>query len=172
MKSKYMDMTCYSILLVAVAVIGIQLSSIGSVSGQEEESNIIPMGQEGQDAQNGPGVFPRVAQVANDEVAETEEVAGSSSDVARNSEDTSASGNIAGENLEKGSGNEPAANYDSDIGTDSSNTEDEYGTDRTAIAQDGADGKDGTSIEGSATTNSQGADGADAEAFEIQIAIP
>ena len=166
-----MDVTCYSILLVAVAVIGIQLSSIGSVSGQEEESNIVPMGQ---DAQNGPGIFPRIANVANDEVAESEEVISGSSGVAGNSGDNSASGNIAGGNPEQNSHNAPAANFesDTDIGTDNSNTEDEYGTDRMAIAQDGADGKDGTSSEGSAIINNQGADGADAEAFEIEVAIP
>ncbi len=49
-----MDVACYSILLVAVAIVGIQLTSPGSVSGQEEEESFITsIAQDGQNAQDG-----------------------------------------------------------------------------------------------------------------------
>jgi hypothetical protein len=52
-----MDLACYSILLVAVAIVGIQLTSPGSVSGQEdEESFITSIAQDGQNAQDGTEV--------------------------------------------------------------------------------------------------------------------
>jgi hypothetical protein len=48
-----MDVACYSILLVAVAIVGIQLISPGSVSGQEEEESFIAsIAQDGQNAQD------------------------------------------------------------------------------------------------------------------------
>jgi hypothetical protein len=53
MKAKHMDVACYSILLVAVAIVGIQLTSPGSVSGQEEEESFITsIAQDGQNAQD------------------------------------------------------------------------------------------------------------------------
>jgi hypothetical protein len=53
MKAKHMDVACYSILLVAVAIVGIQMTSPGSVSGQEEEESFITsIAQDGQDAQD------------------------------------------------------------------------------------------------------------------------
>jgi hypothetical protein len=54
MKTKYMDVACYSILLVAVAMIGIQLTTPASVSGQEEEeeSIITSIAKDGQNAQD------------------------------------------------------------------------------------------------------------------------
>ena len=57
MKTKHMDLACYSILLVAVAIVGIQLTSPGSVNGQEdEESFITSIAQDGQNAQDGTQV--------------------------------------------------------------------------------------------------------------------
>jgi hypothetical protein len=53
MNAKHMDVACYSILLVAVAIVGIQLTSPGSVSGQEEEESFIAsIAQDGQNAQD------------------------------------------------------------------------------------------------------------------------
>ena len=53
MKAKHMDVACYSILLVAVAIVGIQVTSPGSVSGQEEEESFITsIAQDGQNAQD------------------------------------------------------------------------------------------------------------------------
>ena len=48
-----MDVACYSILLVAVAIVGIQLTSLGPVSAQEEESTITSIAQDGQNAEDG-----------------------------------------------------------------------------------------------------------------------
>jgi hypothetical protein len=55
MKAKHMDVACYSILLVAVAIVGIQLTSPESVSGQEEEEEefITSIAQDGQNANDG-----------------------------------------------------------------------------------------------------------------------
>ena len=53
MKTKHMDVACYSILLVAVAIVGIQLTSLGPVSAQEEESTITSIAQDGQNAEDG-----------------------------------------------------------------------------------------------------------------------
>ena len=53
MKMKHMDVACYSILLVAVAIVGIQLISLGPVSAQEEESTITSITQDGQNAEDG-----------------------------------------------------------------------------------------------------------------------
>ena len=53
MKTKHMDVACYSLLLVAVAIVGIQLTSPGSVNAQEEESTITSIAQDGQNAQGG-----------------------------------------------------------------------------------------------------------------------
>lgn len=70
MKTKHMDLACYSILLVAVAIVGIQLTSPGSVSGQGEEES----------AQSGPGIFPRIASVdTGAEYANSAEIADSAS---------------------------------------------------------------------------------------------
>jgi hypothetical protein len=164
MKSKYMDKTCYSILLVAVAVIGVQLSSIGSVSGQEEESNIASMGGEVQDAQNAPGVFPRIAGGAENvegaegfQVAENVEGA-AGTDGTNSAEDAAAT---EGTNSAKGANDEDFvgdSEFDADFGADVS------------IAQDGADGANGIGRDGVSRINSaDGADGADGIPIHIEI---
>lgn len=52
-KVKYSWKTCFSMLLVVAALIGVQLTTMGSVSGQQEEMTIIVVGQDGQDGQDG-----------------------------------------------------------------------------------------------------------------------
>jgi len=53
MKVKYTNGTSFSMLLVVAAVIGIQLTSLGSVSGQSEGTTTIANGQDGQSGESG-----------------------------------------------------------------------------------------------------------------------
>jgi hypothetical protein len=176
MKSKYMDKTCYSILLVAVAVIGVQLSSIGSVSGQEEESNIASMGGEVQDAQNAPGVFPRIAGGAENvegaegfQVAENVEGA-AGTDGTNSAEDAAATEGTNSEEdaaATEGTNSAKGANFEDFVGD--SEFDADFGAD-VSIAQDGADGANGIGRDGVSRINSvDGADGADGIPIHIEI---
>jgi hypothetical protein len=160
MKMKHMGVACYSILLVAVAIVGIQLTSLGSVSAQEEES-----------AQSGPGVFPRIASV-DDNAAFTNsaEIA----DGASGREGVEGTGNSvdgAGNSVD-GAGNSVDGTGNSVDGAGNSVDGAGNGFDGRDVA--GTNGRDGTGIDGNAGADGgrNGEEGLDDFGLEIEAIIP
>ena len=122
MKTKHMDLACYSILLVAVAIVGIQLTSPGSASGQVEEES----------AQSGPSIFPRIASVDNGaEYANSAEIA-----------DSAGGRDGAGNNVD-GAGNGIDGSDVTGIGgRDGTGTDGKDGADGGTSGEEGLDGFD------------------------------
>jgi hypothetical protein len=153
MKAKHRDVACYSIILVAAAIIGIQLTSPGSVSGQEEEQNIVSMGQNGQNAQNEPGVFPRIAGVADSaEVVNSADVT-DSADVGKRNIDVDVG--------DSGDTSSTGGNGAADVGSRGDTSNAKNGA--AGVGKDGADGE---------TVNADGVDGVDGFAIQLEESIP
>ena len=201
MKTKHMDVACYSILLVAVAIVGIQLTSPpGSVSGQEEEESVISsIAQDGQNAQDSTQLTTPASVSGQEEeestitpIAQDDQNAqngpgvfpriASVDDSAKVANSADATGNEVAPNGADATGNEEVkngadatGNEEAKNGADAANggTNNADGTDL-ANGGFGANGADGVGRDGAdgATGAADGEDGADAFALQLEAVIP
>ena len=175
MKAKQMDVACYSILLVAVAIVGIQLTSPASVSGQEEEeeSFITSIAQDGQSA-NGGTQPTTPAPVSGEEVKDESTVTSLAQDNQNAQSGPADFPRIAGVTDKSEVGADVTDNTQVSKGADSSGDTDVGPDGADGGVGPGADGADGIGRDGADGTaaSGNGVDGIDSFAIQLEASIP
>jgi hypothetical protein len=186
MKAKHMDVACYSILLVAVAIVGIELTSPASVSGQEEEESFITsIAQDGQNAQDGTQLATPASASGQEEEESTITPLAQADQNAQNGPavfpkiasvtDKSEVGADVTDEKQVSSGDDFDKDTDTSAGKGTDFANGDVGVrGADGIGRDGVDGADGIGRDGvdGATESVDGVEGVDSFAIQLEASIP